>query len=65
MKCFDHLTNFIKTFILMITFYFPINAIKILRKANLIMENFVEAKNLNIYSWLINWGYMNGYLQDG
>lgn len=65
MKCFDHLTNFIKTFILMIIFYFPINAIKILRKANLIMENFVEAKNLNIYSWLINWGYMNGYLQDG
>ena len=49
----------------MIIFYFPINAIKILRKANLIMENFVEAKNLNIYSWLINWGYMNGYLQDG
>ena len=29
------------------------------------MNNLIKASNLNINSWLINWGYLNGYLKDG
>ena len=29
------------------------------------MDELIENANLNINLWLINWGYMNGYLQDG
>ena len=29
------------------------------------MKNLFENTDLNIYSSLINWGYMNGYLKDG
>ena len=29
------------------------------------MKNLFENTDLNINSWLINWGYMNGYLKDG
>ena len=29
------------------------------------MKNLFENADLNINSWLINWGYMNGYLKDG
>ena len=29
------------------------------------MEKLIKNTDLNINSWLINWGYMNGYLQDG
>ena len=29
------------------------------------MKNFFKNTDLNINSWLINWGYMNGYLKDG
>ena len=29
------------------------------------MKNFFGNTDLNINSWLINWGYMNGYLKDG
>ena len=29
------------------------------------MENFFKNTDLNMNSWLINWGYMNGYLKDG
>ena len=29
------------------------------------MKNFLKNADLNINSWLINWGYMNGYLKDG
>lgn len=29
------------------------------------MINLIENINLNINYWLINWGYLNGYLQEG
>ena len=29
------------------------------------MQNWIENTDLNINSWLITWGYLNGYLQDG
>ena len=29
------------------------------------MKSFFENTDLNMNSWLINWGYMNGYLKDG
>ena len=29
------------------------------------MKNLFENADLNVNSWLINWGYMNGYLKDG
>ena len=29
------------------------------------MKSFFENIDLNMNSWLINWGYMNGYLKDG
>ena len=29
------------------------------------MKNYFENTDLNINSWLINWGYMDGYLKDG
>ena len=29
------------------------------------MKNLFENTDLNINSWLISWGYMNGYLKDG
>ena len=36
-----------------------------LRRVHLKMVNWIENTDLNINTWLINWGYMNGYLQDG
>ena len=30
-----------------------------------IMKNFFEDTDLDINSWLVNWGYMDGYLKDG
>ena len=41
------------------------NIIEIMRKANSILKNFIENTDLDINSWLIKWGYMNGFLQDG
>ena len=32
------------------------NIIKTIRKANTIMEKFIENTDLNINLWLINWG---------
>ena len=29
------------------------------------MEKLIKNTDLNINSWLINWGFLNGYLQDG
>ena len=34
-------------------------------KTHFKMEKLTETSSLNINSWLINWGYMNGYLVDG
>ena len=34
-------------------------------RSRLKMQSYIENTDLNINSWLIKWGHMNGYLQDG
>ena len=40
------------------------NIIESIRKVYLKIKNYIENTDLNINSWLIKWGYMNGYLQN-